>query len=179
MYTISREDISDSDFAGLRLQKKIVEVGDYLFVFSAMHRRCHSFYVRAKVDEVNYIWSAPGMPTVWHYRKEDEEVFTHEIEETTEGGWNKHRSFGLEEFLQLKETHGFKLVNQFPWTDWPIGHATYLGTDGFFTLEEARRAYGRFSKRKLGRRVDRYIKDVFGFNQGDVDFESYRRRAYV
>jgi hypothetical protein len=166
---------------------RIVAPGDSLFVFSG------SFYVEAQVIEVSYIWSdgKKDKPGLWHSSllsgKDDISTAT---EEKGPGGWPINRKVPLEELEQLRSEEGFKVVNQMPWVDWPIGHAAYIGDDGFFTLEEARARYGRFSARKKHRRARNYLSRVHRFvastwtangetHPGFPPRESFYRRIYV
>ena len=163
---------------------RIVAPGDYLFVFSG------SFYVKALVDEVVYIWSDDESPSFWHsaFLSGEDRIVT-ATEEKGPGGWAVNREVPLQELQELR-AEGLKVVNQMPWVDWPLGHAAYLGDDGFFSLEEARAAYGRFPKRKKHRRARQYLRRVTSFvastwtyngetHPGFPPRESYYRKIYV
>lgn len=164
---------------------RIVAPGDYLFVFSG------SFYVKAQVVEVSYIWSDGESPSIWHSALlSGEDSILTATEEKGPGGWPTNREVPLEELEQLRADGVRKVVNQMPWVDWPIGHAAYIGDDGFFTLEEARARYGRFSKRKKHRRARQYVSRVHRFvastwsangetHPGFPSRESFYRKIYV
>jgi len=148
--------------------RRIVRPGDELFVF------CSSFYVKAKVQDVTYVHNFPDFIGE---RKNSTWIIWDENPET-------NRSIDLE---ALKGTF---IYNILPWVDWPIGHAAYIGDDAFFTLDEARRVYGRFSKRKKHRRAKTYLRQTMGFISGThrmnghpgpkwPKLETYYRKIYV
>ena len=176
--------------------QKVIHPGDELYVFCRHGLGGHkSFYVKALVEEVIYIWvnyDDEDSPSIWHSAFLDG---VHELTTSTGEksplGWDIPRKVPPEEFEKLRKEQGLKIVNQMPWVDWPIGHAAYIGDDGFFTLEDARQRYGRFSKRKLGRRVRHEIRNVTGFiastwkmgghgnHPGFPPLESWMRKGYV
>lgn len=164
--------------------ERIVAPGDDLFVFSG------SFYVKAQVVEVSYIWS-DGKSAIWHsvFLSGEDSLLT-ATEEKGPGGWPLNRDVPLEELQELRADNTIKIVNQMPWVDWPIGHAAYIGDDGFFTLEEARARYGRFPRRKKYRRARNYLSRVHRFvastwtangetHPGFPPRESFYRKIYV
>lgn len=107
-------------------QGRIIHPGDELYVFTA------SFYVKARVVEVYYIFLTEDDKTIWRDNLEE-----------------------------IPEDLNLKLVNQFPWTDWPTGgHAAYFDDDSFFTLEDARKRHGRFPKHKKHRRARNYLNSM-------------------
>lgn len=103
---------------------------------------------------------------------------------------------GFDKDGELNEGHkpvtdSMMIVNQFPWVDWDLGHAAYIGDDAFFTLEEARKTYGRFSSKGKYRRARKDISNTHKFIEstwrkaGDYDtpgfptIKSYYRRIYT
>jgi len=127
--------------------QRIVRPGEYLYIPCHGGGRNGIFYVKALINEVSYVHFKEGMKgSVWP-------------------------SLYLDGFEYAQENHpevmeklpGTKIFNQFPWVDWPIGHAAYIGSDGFFTLEEARKACGRGRKKGKYRRARQYLSSVMGF----------------
>ena len=115
---------------------RLVPPGEGIYVW------CGTFYVRAKIVETVYVHAdpRPEVASIWR------SVFLDGEERVTEG-----------------DLSGTSIVNQFPYVDWPIGHAAYFGVEGFLTLEEARLAYGSFPKRGKYRRARNYLSRTTRF----------------
>ena len=183
-------ELTDSDIGSTYWLKhrKLVKLNDEIFVFCHMHPFSHSFYVKAKVTEMIYIWNVEGRDGAWHIVTKDDETlqFPNSYSAAT-GEWTKSEPFSLEELNSLRLEGKAKIVNQMPWVDWPLGHAAYLDDDGFATLAEARKTHGRFPGRKLGRRMKTYIRNNTTFNlktHGEpgpkwAEIKSYMRKGYV
>lgn len=170
--------------------KSICRLGDKLFVHCRMYPRSKSFYVTATITEMTYIWDIIGRRTgAWHTVVDDVETiqfpqsYHHETKE-----WIEPESISIDELELLRLEGKAKIINQIPWVDWPIGHAAYLGDDGFITLVDARKTHGRFSTRKLGRRMKSYIQTQTSFIMKThnglsrpcwAETKQYMRRAYT
>lgn len=121
--------------------QRIIRPGEYLFI--PCFGRDGVFYVKSMIDEVSYVHSKEGATgSVWPSLYLDRAESDPEV---------------------LKLLPGTTIVNQFPWVEWPIGHAAYIGDDGFFTLEEARRKYGRGRKKGKYRRARNYLSQTMNF----------------
>lgn len=137
-----------------------MKVGDSLYVACYPYDRVLGFYVRATIVEIDEVWgwvSDPRKPTVWATSSDDNpnRVYSCDGKEVSE-----------KEFNDLVAQNKITKANVFPWVDWPLGHAAYLGSDGFLTLEDARRKHGRFSRKHLGRRMEKYLSQMLTFIEG-------------
>lgn len=131
--------------------QRIIYPGEFIFV--ACPSRGSVFFVRAIVNEVCYVHATEtGSSSLWPSLFLD--GYKYAQENPTE---------------VLEKLEGTKIFNQFPWTDWPLGHAAYIGSDGFFTLEEARKAYGRGRKKYKYRAAKKHLRN----------FKSLYRKVYV
>lgn len=144
---------------------RVIRPGEYLYVF------CRTFYIKALVTEVDFIHNYPDT--------------TGERQSSIWKSWSLDGDNDTNDNLE-----GTIIYDILPWVDWPLGHAAYYGDDGFFTLEEARRTHGRFSKRKMHRRVRQYLRRTTKFIThthklagGDgpkwPKIESYYRKIYI
>ncbi len=122
--------------------KRIVRPGEYLFI--PCYTRRGNFFVRAQIEEMVYIHA-------WDEDKNKKSVWKHMSIDNWDDG------------ISLKEIEDSCIMNQFPWVDWPIGHAAYIGSEGFFTLEEARKACGRGRKKGKYRHARNYLSRTMGF----------------
>jgi len=169
--------------------RKLCRLGDEIFVFCHMHPMSHSFYVKAKIEEIVYIWNIEGKSTgAWHTVTTEEELlqFPHSYSHD-KGEWTEPNPISLEELNNLRLKGKAEIVNQMPWVDWPLGHAAYLDDEGFTDLVDARKVYGRFPIRKLGRRMKTYIRNNTTFilkTHGEpgpkwAEIKNYMRKGYV
>lgn len=140
--------------------RRVIRPGEYIYV------ACNGFYVRAKVDEVVLVLVRPGQdePGLWAFVRED----------------------GVDvDLTKLTDEH--MIVNIMPWTDWPLGHAAYIGDEGFFSLDDARREHGRYPAKGKYRRARRYLRHMTRFvastwggdHPGWPPLRDFYRRVYV
>lgn len=127
--------------------KRIIRPGEHLYIPCHGRGRRGVFYVKALINEVSYVHVKEGMKgSVWP------SLYLPGYE------WAQENSPEV-----LEKLAGTEICNQFPWVDWPIGHAAYIGSEGFFTLEEARKAYGSGRKKGKYRRAKQYLSSVMNF----------------
>lgn len=140
--------------------KRVLHPGEYLYVVCP-----EGFFVRARIVEVQLIVMKPDQQdSVWVYISED----------------------GTSD-MSDDQLLGCSIYNQFPWVDWPIGHAAYIGDYGFYTLDEARAKWGRFREKGKYRRAKQYLRRVTSFiastwegaHPGWPPLKSYYRKIYT
>jgi hypothetical protein len=130
---------------------------------------CHNqnIIVEAIIEELNDVYGG-AKQTVWHnYNINGGSDATISTKTLDENGWNIAAPFPLEDLPKLK------LLNQFPWTNFPTwGHAAYIGNDAFVTLQEARKWISASNKKHLVRRLKAATKWT------RKEFPNYRLSEY-
>lgn len=108
-------------------------------------------YSQRIVIEVNIL----ELYDIYHYPEKDTSIWHHyDIWGTNRATYGVTGSVNFEYLeMPVEELSKYRLVNQFPWVDEPIGHAAYVGDDSFLTLKEARRWILPSKKKHLRRRL--------------------------
>lgn len=124
--------------------------------------------VEAIIEELHDIYLSPEGKTIWHsYDIDGRNDARTSINEVDENGWNKTKSYSVEDLVNRK------LHNQFPWTSFPTwGHAAYIGDYAFVTLQEARGWIRPSNKKHLVRRLKAATKYF------RKDFPNYQLKSY-
>lgn len=128
--------------------KKLIFPGDELFLF------CNSFYVKSKVNEVQYIFARPNSsePAIWF------SIYSPGVIKVGHEVKIVEKNFEYEAEKDCWPDEDMYIVNIFPWCEFPTGgHSAYIDDDSFFTLEDARKRWGRFSKKGKNRRARQYL----------------------
>lgn len=123
--------------------------------------------VEAIIEELHDIYGGAS-ETVYHsYDVDGLNEATIRTKKLDKNEWNIAEPFPLEKLSNLK------LLNQFPWTNFPTyGHAAYIGDDAFTTLEEARKHISPSNKKHLVRRLKSATKWI------KKEFPSYKLKSY-
>ena len=125
----------------------MVELGQIVFVPVRIAR----LVVEAKVDEIHDVYT-DGTKTLWHsYDLTGRSTITIAGDAKCVNGRPEYT-----ELTQIPKE--FRKVNEFPWVDFPIGHAAYINEYAFCTLEDALYSIAPSNKKHLRRRLKKYLK---------------------
>lgn len=123
--------------------------------------------VEATIEELHDIYGNTTQ-TVWHSYDIDG-MNAANIRDLNIKNVENAKLFPAEEIPNLN----LKLLNQFPWTNYPTwGHAAYIGSDAFITLQEARAWISPSNKKHLVRRLKQAT------NWTKKEFPNYRLKSY-